>query len=413
MIYDLQALGAVLDGSPSHVDQNTLVFQQALSAAAVNPGPIYLPMGRGMVINNGALRVTAPNMVIRGEASMGALPSWGPTSALLGKGPGHTLAITQPGCQVKGLSFKSFDGAQNGADSFISVSATQVTLADLYMQDMNIGISLTQPWQVGGEFWIENVLMGGRIKVAPIMANAGNCAIQMRHVLAYADDPQPPYGVCVMSAGELIMESCDVDNCGCCLALIPGMDGGRPQNVSAIMISNSYFDNGNGPGCLFVQPKGSAWVANLGLANVWFSTVNNNGGQWSTDGIHLDGTQSVPPPGLKSISDVRISNCVGRNFLQHDGIYAIGVTGLSIVGCSFCSSYNGIQIGGPSAAMACSGTLVGNKCGNYDLPALGSPMPFSGGNQNYGILIQKSPFMIVAPGNITDGNGRGGIDILH
>lgn len=407
--YDVTAFGAVPDGLVSSATQNTTAIQLAINAQSAKPGPIYFPPGLGYVVTNGKLVLSTPNAVLYGEASMGSVPAWGPTSTIIGHGPGHTLQITQGGCSFKGISIRAnAPGEQRGTDAFLSITGTQVWVSDLFMSSPNVGVSMQLPSGAGGQFWLSNVLIGGTIGTSGVTINVGNAAVRLNHVRMFADNPQPPYGIVATCCGELIISDSDIDNCGTCLALVPGLNGVPNQNVSAVMVANSYFDNGNGPGLVFVQPQGNGFAQNIKFSNVWTSTINNNGGAWSTDGFHFDGTKSVPPAGVRPVTDVGMTNCHGQNFLQHDALYAVGVTGLSVLGFTGGGSFNGIQVGGALPSMACSGIVAGSKVGNYVSPPLGSPLPLSGGNAQFGILVQKSPLMKVSADNCWDGNGKGG-----
>ncbi len=107
MIYDPISFGAVGDGSVFSAPGNTVALQKCFSQPN-GPGPTYIPptVG-GIVVNNNALVVSKPNTVIYGDASMGSVPSWGPTSTIIGHGPGHTLQVLQGGCRVERLAWKS------------------------------------------------------------------------------------------------------------------------------------------------------------------------------------------------------------------------------------------------------------------------------------------------------------------
>lgn len=404
MVYDVTSYGAVCDGNPSRAAANTSAFQNAINAAVADPAPIYVPMGKGFVVSNGQLKLPAANMKFCGESGMGSVPEWGATSTIIGKGPGHTLTVTQGGCQVYGLAFQG--SGQQGNDCFLKVTETQVDIHDLFMDSPNVGISIEHNSNSFiGQSWMRNVLMTGVIKTAGIDINAGGGAVRLEHVLMFngtmqPNDPQPPYGILVRSAGELVIRACDIDNCGTNLAIVPGMDGTPNTYVNAISVSDSYFDNGNGDQVL-VRPTGSSFVLTARFSNVWTSSVNNNGGAWPGNGFTFDGSQSHPAATLP-IMDVGLSNCLGQNFLKHCGLYAKAVQGLSVMGSTFGGNFNGIQTYG------CVGTLSANKCGNYVAPPLGSA---TGGNTAYGMLLEKSQ-MAIASDNLLLGNGIGSIIIL-
>ncbi len=249
--------------------------------------------------------------------------------------------------------------------------------------------------------------MGGVLKVAGIVANCGNAAVKIGHVIMYANDPQPPYGILALSAGELVVnDGCDIDNCGNCLAILPGLNGVKGQYVNAITVSDSFFDNGNGYGCVLLSPKQDAYVSIARFLGVWTSSINNASGSWPTNGFTFDGSQSHPPVGLNvaPIMDVTLEACTGRSFVQHCGVYAKSVQGLTILGGTFSGNYTGILID-----RGCTGILDANKCGAYTPPPVGGT---SGGNAEYGIKIVGSPGMLIGGNNLLVGNGLPGIKIL-
>jgi hypothetical protein len=418
-IYDPTTYGAVGDGKTDCTNAYLAATLDASGAGGKPPGPLYIPMTpKGHLIQNGRWSLPNANMKVFGDASMGSVLDWGPTSAVIGHGPGNTLTIPQGGCSVGGLAWRPNDMQQTGQDAFIKVLGTQVTLHDMFMDGPNIGIVQSMTWPAGGQFWVENVLIGGNIRTGGIRTSAGNSAVRLHHVRMFCNNtdaqgaslPQPAYGTLVTCAGELIVSDCDFDNCGVNLAIVPGSEGIPNQNVSAVMISNSYFDNGNGKAQFLVRPQGNGFVQNVRICGGWTSTVNNNGGTWNTDGYHFDGTLSTPPTGVNAIEDVTLVNLIAQNHLQHVGVYAIGVSGLNLIGVTAGGNYHGVQIGGQTPNTACSGLIVGCKLGNYVTPPLASPLPFSGGNRMFGVVIQKSPAMRLSIDNCLDGNGAGPID---
>lgn len=392
--------GAIGDGSVANAAVNTAAFQAAIAAG----GTTYVPPSpAGFVVNNDAIKISTPGAVIMGDASMGA--SSPGTSTIIGHGPGNIITVTATGCSVRGLAFKpSVAGEQKGSDAFVLVTGTQCSLRDLYMASPNTGISLQLPPAANGEFWIKDVLIGGTIGTSVITANVGNAAVRIDHVIAYNDNgaPQPPYGIVVTAAGELtIGGGTDIIQCGTCLAIVPGLGGVKGQFVVAIFVSDSLFDSGNGTGCVYIGPMADAYVLTVRFVNAWASTPNNGNGQWPTNGFTFDGSGSKPSPQLKPIQDVCLTNCVGKAFVNHCGVYAKAVAGLSIQNCSFGGCFNGIQIG-----PGCSGFILsGNKCGDYVPPTIGQP---TGGNAAYGILIEPNDQFIVT-GNLLYGNGKGGV----
>lgn len=404
MIYDVTSYGAINDGDPANRAINTSAFQNAINSAAASPGPIYIPMGKGFCLNNGQLVLPAPNMKFFGEGAMGANPAWGATSSIKGFGPGDTLKVAQGGSQIYGLTF-SGEG-QQGNDSYLRVQETQVDLHDLYMNSPNVGITIeSRPGSFIGQSWLRNIEMEGTFKTAGIDISNGGGAARLDHVLMFngtmlPSDPQPSYGILVRSAGELVITRSDIDNCGTNLAIVPGMDGVPNTFVNAVMISDSLFDNGNGDQVL-IRPEGSSFVHNVRFSNVWTSSINNNGGAWPGNGFTFDGSRSKPLAVLP-ILDVGLANCLGQCFLSHCGLYAKSVYGLSVVGSTFGGNFNGIQTYGTK------GTLVGNKCGHYVAPPLGTT---TGGNAAFGMLLEKSA-MAVSSDNLLDGNGRGPILVL-
>lgn len=398
-LYDVVAdFGAVGDGNPANAAINTLAFQKAIAA-----GNAYVPPGK-FVVNNGQIKITTPNVVFRGEGSMGSSSDYNaPTSLIMGQGPGHTLSVTGPGCTIKNLVFKS--SGQSGGDACILVTGTQCTLSDMCFDSPNIGISLQLPADALGEFWIKDVLMGDIIRVAGISANAGCATVHLNHVImCNFGGPQPPYGVVITSAGEFIMNNgCDIIGMGTCLAIVPGLDGTKNQYVNAVTISDSYFDSGNGLGCVYICPKNAGYVSIVRMSNVWTSTDNNNSGHNPTNGFTFDGTQSIPALGNPAIQDISMVNCTGRSFVGHCGLYAKGVQGLGIFNSTFAGNFDGIHI-----AAGCSGViLIGNKCGNYTP----SPVGFPPINTAYGIVIEPTntnePFTVAM--NMCYGNGKMGL----
>lgn len=404
VVYDVTTYGAVADGLVTSSGINTTAFMAATAAAAnpAAPGAVYVPpSAKGFVVNNGAWIVSASNAVIRGEASMGS-EDGSPTSLVIGHGAGDTLTVSGSGCLVQGLMFKPLTyGEQKVADAFLKVTNTQVTIRDLSMSDPCIGISLQLPSLQEGEFWIKDVLIGGSFGVAGIVVNAGDAAVRIGHVVMYCDDVQPPYGICVSSCGELVInDATDVINCGNCLALVPGMGGVKSQHVIATMVSDSLFDSGNGQGCVYVGPQSDGFVLNTRFCNVWTSTPDNNRGKNPTNGFTLDGSMARPVlPNVLPIQDVTLTNCLAKSFVNHCGVYAKNVNGLGIFNSTFGACYRGIQI-----APGCPGFILsGNRCGAY----VPSPGSFPAGNANYGILIEANDQFIVT-GNLLYGNGTGG-----
>ncbi len=403
-IYNVQDFGAIGDGNALNAPQNTLAFQKAISlGSGVTglPGPVYVPITMGgFVVNRGQIKGTTPNLKIFGESGMGY--GGGATSKIIGQGSGSTLTIGGSGSTVQGIAFDESLPGQGDADASVLVKNNQVMLRDLNISSASIGLSLQLPALAEGEFWLQDILISGVAKVAGVLGNCGNAAIQMRHVLAYMSDPQPPYGVVIESCGELLMSDCDIDNAGTCLALVPGL-GGPNQHVDAVIVSDSLFDNGNGFGNVLIQPRGNGFCSDLQFNNVWTSSVNNNKGQWNTNGFAIDGSQangSLQRP----IQNVRLRGCWGRNFVNHCGVFARAVHALSIVDGSFTGNFDGINL-----QPGCTDfSLRGNYCGDYDIGPVGWPGgPALGGrNTRFGIVLQ-SPNAGMVMENFLRGNGQG------
>lgn len=394
-------IGAIGDGNPANAVLNTAAFQKALDS-----GGVYIPASKGFVVNNGVLKVKVPNTVVRGDASMGSTPDWGPTSTIIGIGSGHTLEVAQGGGCVSGLVIKSFlTGQQSGEDASLLVRGSLVSIHDIHIVDPNIGISCQLPSLADGEFWIKNVLVDGAVRIAGIDTNIGNAAINIQHAIMDSTGQQPPYGIRVTSSGEVVIGGgSDIINMGACLGIVPGLNGVQNQYVNAIKVSDSFFDGGNGKGCVVILPTTNAYVATATFSNVWASTANNGSGVFNTDGFYFDGSFSAAP-GLNGISilDINLVGCVGKAFVNHCGVFAKSVRGLSVLGSSFGGNVNGIQTYG------CSGIIMGNKCGNYVPPPVGSTF---GGNAWYGILAERSQMLIPPGSNLLDGNGIAGIKIM-
>ncbi len=402
-IYDLQALGVVNDGNPANAAKNTAIFLDTeQKARGGNPGPMYLGMGGGMAVLNGKLGLNGSNMVLRGDGGMGAVSDWGPTSLIRGFGPGDTLNVNQGGCRVEGLAWQG--DSQGGSDAFLRVNQTQCMIHDLWMDSPNIGISLQFPKNALGEFWIRDILVQGKIKVAGIVANAGDATVHISHVIMFSD-PQSPYGICVTSCGELnVNDGCDIINCGSCLAIVPGLNGVMDQHVVAVSAVGSYFDSGNGQGCVFIQPTNRAYVLKASFTDCWASTGKN---LTNTNGFTIDGSLSKPAlPNLKSLQNVKLIGCTSKSFrignLGHCGLYARGVDALTVQGSTFGDCFNGIQL-----AAGCTNFLLqGNSCGDFVPPSL----PFiSGGNVAWGILLEAGLGKGIVTGNVLTGNGAGGL----
>lgn len=399
--YNIADYGAVGDGNSANADINTAAFQKAIAA-----GGIFVPPGL-FVVNDGQLVVSKPNLTIRGEATMGSNPAYGPTSTIIARGPGDTLSIKAPGCSVRGIAWApSVPGQQTGDDAFLKISATQVSVEHLYMNSPNIGISLQEPSLVGGEFWIENVEMeGGFTGLAGIVANAGDAAVCLKHIVmdGAGSATQPKYGVLVTSCGELVMYgACDIISMGACLALVPGLNGVKNQHIVAAKINECYFDSPSGLGAVLALPQANGFISSLKFTSVWASTAANGNGAQNTNGFTIDGSLAVGSP-LPPIQDVSLVNCEAKGFTGRCGIFARSVQGLKIIGSTFGANYIGIWL-----STGCVGAIVkGNFSGNYVPPLV---LGQSGGNAAYGINIEAAVSNIVVTENIGYGNGAGHIN---
>jgi hypothetical protein len=259
------------------------------------------------------------------------------------------------------------------------------------MNSPNIGIILNQPIGTYGEHWISNLLIEGNIITGGIYAYVGRAAVNLRHVVMYnSATTQPRYGIEVQCADELVIcDGTDITNCGNCLQIDPG----NGMGVLAAYVSDSFFDSGNGAGCVYVAPSGTGFVWTMRFSNVWTSTGTNTPG---TNGFTFNGAGSSNPP---AIQDVSLVNCLGQNFADYSGLYANAVSNLSVTSSTFGGNYDGINIG---AGMS-NFILNGNKCGNY------AGIPGVAGNSNYGIVISPGAsgnFIVVE--NLIGGNGVGG-----
>jgi hypothetical protein len=394
---------AVGDGTTD----NTTAFSHAIAdiQGSGMPGILYVPPSTGgFVVRNGNLQITHPNIILQGAGSMGSDGGGNSASMVLGNGSGSTFTITGMGCEVRDLAFKPGpSSSQSGSsDSYLYISQSgttqgQIRVDNVHMYSPNIGITLTEPANGAGEYWIERLLIEGTTLTGGMNVSVGGAAVNLRHVIM-AQAPstaRPQYGIQVSSAGELVMSGgCDIIAMGNCLALVPG----NGQSVGAVLISDCLFDGGGGSntgtwyGAVFVAPSGNGYVAVLRFANVWASTGSNT----TANGFAFFGTGSTSP--FPSIFDVSLVNCLGQGFTQHDGLYASNVVGLSVIGSTFGGNYNGIGI----AAGTTNVVLNGNKCGKYTLP--GYP---SVGNTNYGIEIDPGVDHYVVVGNVLNGNGVG------
>ncbi len=405
-VYNIVDYSGVNDGLAASAPANTVALQKAITAAVTSPQPgtVYIPPGKGFVITNGAVKISSSNVKLWGDASMGSSDPV-PTSTLIGTGPGSTITVTGNGCSVSGLVFRG--SGQSGSDASVLVTGQQVTVDSCYIDSPNIGISFQLPPNAAGQFWARNILVGGAIKTAAVTCSAGNGAVKLDHVRAFNNSPvQPPYGICITSCGEaVICGGCDIDNCGTNLAIVPGLNNTKGQYCAAIYISDSLFDNGNGPGQVLVQPTTDSYVNIVRFSNVWTSSINNSSGVWNTNGFTFIGDQTHPPAGTLPIQDINLVNCTGRNMVRHCGIYARGIQGLSVQNSTFSSNFTGIQIG-PGCP---DYSLIGNKCGSYAPGAVGFPAQ---GNSSFGILVEPNAGGIVM-GNLLRGNGAGTILNQH
>lgn len=405
LVYDVTAFGAINDGDPAHCAVNTAAIQSAFDAAVASPAPIYFPPGRGFCVNNGVLKLNNPNMVVYGCGGMGTVPDWAQTSFLAGYGAGSTISVLQGGSTIKGLGFRS-DG-QSGADASILITQTQVTVDDVFMDGPNRGIRVEFGYNMPGQCWLKNILIGGMIKSAGLDISAGGGAVLLDHIRTFNGDmeagtPQPKYGVLVRSAGELIMTKSDICNCGTNLAIMPGIDGVANTYVQAVSISDCLFDNGNADQ-VCIRPYGSSFVLNVNMVNVWGSSVNNGNGTWPGNGLTVDGSQSHTAVGFPSVCNVTVSNSLFQNAVNHCGIYASTVTGLSAVNCGAWNNFVGIQ------TYRCTGAVSLNKCGAYMPACLGFPQA---GNANCGVLLQSSPMVFNPADNALAGNRLASYRIL-
>lgn len=407
-IYSITDYGAIGDGDPANADTNTQAFIHALlDSAGQNPGAVYVPMtAKGFVVNNGKI-FPAASSVIRGEGSMGASQPAAQTSTILGYGPGDTITMRGMGCHVSNLVFReAVPGQMTLADAFIKCSGTTCTINDVYLASPNIGISLQLTPDSGGEFWIKDVLVEGSIRSAGILANAGNATVHCNHVImSHWGGPQPPYGIVVTAAGELVVNNgTDIICCGSCLAIVPGLDGTKGQYVNCIVVSDSLFDSGNGQGCVYICPSNGGYVLTARFANTWTSTNGNDAGNGigtsPTSGFMFDGAQSTPAM-FTAIQDVSLINCCGKSFVNRCGLYARSVNALSVVNSTFGGNFHGIQI-----ASGCGSLILNaNKCGDY-VPAYQAT---TGGNAIYGIYLEPTTTPFIVTSNICFGNGVGSI----
>jgi hypothetical protein len=269
------------------------------------------------------------------------------------------------------------------------------------MDSPQTGILLDWPFNMGGQAWFHDILVVGVIKQQALDINGGGGAVLLDHIRVFngtmkPDDPQPPYGIKVRSAGECMLEKCDIDNCAVNLGVVPGIDGVGDTYVQNLDIVNSDFDNGNGGGNIVIQPWGTSFVLNSQIVNGWSSSVNNGNGTWPANGLTIDGSKSRPRAGFPAICNVSVSNSLFQNSVGHCGIYANTVTGLSIVGCSAWNNAVGFQ------TYACSGLITAVKAGNYMPAALGQRFV---GNLHYGVLLEKSIMAFNPLDNALAGNG--------
>ncbi len=273
------------------------------------------------------------------------------------------------------------------------------------MNNPNIGILVAiSPQTIGGEVWIQDLFIQGAISVAGIDANAADCTLYLSHVIMfnYSTTQQPSYGIVVVQAGEVVIcNGTDIGQCNTCLAIIPGNNSTTGQFVVAVVVSDSFFDSGYGTACVYIYPTSNGFVSTVRFSNVWASTDFSA----STNGFMFVGTASMPPTGVQAIQDVSLVNCVGKNFVGHDGLYANGVNALAVTGSTFGGNYDGIHIG-PNMS---NFVLNGNKCGNYVIPS-GSA---TGTNTNYGINIDYSSTAVtdhyIVANNLLVGNGNGAL----
>ncbi len=393
-VYDLQALGCKLTGNPADAAANMPIIQKAFQdARGGNPGPIEVPMGAGLPVLNGQLDLAGANMVFRGLGGMGTVSDWGPTSLIRGFGPGDTLKVSQGGCRVSGLCWQG-DG-QGLNDSFLRVTETQVDVFDHFMDSPSIGIKLAFPFNMPGQFWARNILMGGTMKTAGMDLSGGSGAIRLEHIRMFNGDmqnatPQPPYGVLVKAAGEFFMSSSDICNCGVNLGIVPGMDGVANSFVQNINVSDCDFDNGN-QDQIRIRPVGSSFVLSAQLVNTWCSSVDNGAGTWPGNGLTADASMSHTAVGFPSICNLSVSNSVFQNAKQHCGGYFKGVQGLGIDNCTAGANYVGFQ------TYNCVGTLGKVRAGAYVA---------GGGNTTWGVIVEKSNLKFNPGESALDGNGK-------
>ncbi len=211
--YNPVDFGAVNDANPANAATNATAIQAAINACAstTSPGYVYIPPGPGFCVQNGVITVSSANTVIRGDASMGAGAPEAPTSRLIPIGRGHTITVPARGCLIQGLAFQDHShNEQQGGEAFILLQGTHTTVKDCHLGGPNVGISIQTPINDLGEFWVRDVLIENYVGTAGVVANAGNCTVQLSHVIMYSD-PQPPYGILVQAAGELVIDNgCDI-----------------------------------------------------------------------------------------------------------------------------------------------------------------------------------------------------------
>ena len=237
--------------------------------------------------------------------------------------------------------FINFNGSAN-ANNYSRVSGMTLT------QWFN-GIGITGGGSTAYHLYdliMSTSIVAGIGIVQSTTANAVDVIARDVLIIGPTSGSQLTAGIQIHNSGDTTLCRVSTVKCGIGLSLVPQ----NGQRIQALIISDSYFDSGDGAG-VQANPAAGATIDLLKMSNTWVCT-NVNG-------------VSLGPSGTGLIQCVELFNCTMSNHAAGTGLTSTSVvTNLRVVGGSASANVNGVSIGANQNEFSIIGLRAG-PCGEF------------------------------------------------
>lgn len=362
-----QQYGAL--GNDSNDD--TSAIQAAINAAAANSPQLTVYFPPGIYHVSSQISIPNSNLKIRGDSPY--------LSIIQTSNPNDNVFQTYGGnIEITGIAFTT-SVTRTGGAYISSQTCSMLKVSNFLMSGYWYGIETGDNTGqiIDGEFDTPVIGQGIGILILGENAWAGAGVISRLLFRPLANGAQALAGIYIANCGGALISDCDIIGQGYNLYINPGEN----EQVSAIFVTNTYFDTATGGVMIIASGTGIArWIH---FTNCWFCSHTQNGAYlYCYEGATLQ--------------QISFVNCRAHANIHGSGIATNSpyITDLQILGGYYDANIFGIYLY-PGRSWF---KIIGASCGP------------DWGNSQWGIVVSSGPSNnYIIRDNFVTGNGTGGI----